>query len=108
MAQKKFAILKVSSNVSAKSKCWKVWKLARQFALYKFAATVHWLGWVLAFYSTKNIESFKLTDNFRYYDIRYAIYDIAIHKKRGLTDIGLAVLFSSNLSLFFKLKSVKP
>ena len=76
MAQKKFAILKVSSKVSAKSKCWKVWKLARQFALYKFAATVHWLGWVLAFHATKNIESFELTDNFRYYDIRYTIYDI--------------------------------
>ena len=45
MAQKKkFAILKVSSKVSAKSKCRKFGNLRGKCALYKFAATVHWLG----------------------------------------------------------------
>ena len=30
------------------------------------------------FHVTKNIESFELTDNFRYYDIRYIVFGLVV------------------------------
>ena len=82
IAQKKFAVLKLSS----KSKSKKVGNVARQFALYKFAAmrveaNVHLstpLEFFVAsfpFHVTKNIEGFELTIifDFMIYDIRYTI-----------------------------------